>query len=227
MKNLALYTEILSALVIGWCSLLLWIPRELFPEVYSTLLYSAEGKLLGARIAEDGQWRFPPLDSVPGKFATCLIAYEDKRFRWHPGVDFIALGRAVKSNLANRGIVSGGSTLTMQLARIARGNQPRNLWEKSKETLWAFGLEARYSKAEILVLYASHAPFGGNVVGLETAAWRYYGRSADLLSWAEAATLAVLPNSPALIHPGRNREALKRKRDKLLATLYNMDIIDG
>ena len=227
MKNLALYTEILSALVIGWCSLLLWIPRELFPEIYSTLLYSAEGKLLGARIAEDGQWRFPPLDSVPGKFATCLIAYEDKRFRWHPGVDFIALGRAVKSNLTNRGIVSGGSTLTMQLARIARGNQPRTLWEKSKETLWAFGLETRYSKAEILALYASHAPFGGNVVGLETAAWRYYGRSADLLSWAEAATLAVLPNSPALIHPGRNREALKRKREKLLATLYNRGIIDG
>ena len=226
MKILTPFLQIVSALIIGWCSLLLWIPKELFPDVYSSLLYSSEGYLLGARIADDGQWRFPPRDSIPDKFAACLITYEDKRFYHHPGIDVLALARAVRLNLRQGEIVSGGSTLTMQLARIARGNQRRTVWEKIKEILWAIGLETRYSKAELLALYASHAPFGGNVVGLETAAWRYYGRSADLLSWAEAATLAVLPNSPALIHPGRNRENLRKKRDRLLQSLYQRGILD-
>ena len=91
---------------------------------------------------------------------------------------------------------------------------------------WALFLETTYSKQEILNLYASHAPFGGNVIGLETAAWRYFGRSASELSWAESATLAVLPNSPALIHPGRNRKQLKEKRDRLLASLQKKGILE-
>ena len=91
---------------------------------------------------------------------------------------------------------------------------------------WALFLETTYSKQEILNLYASHAPFGGNVIGLETAAWRYFGRSASELSWAESATLAVLPNSPALIHPGRNRKQLKEKRDRLLASLQKKGVLE-
>ena len=98
-------------------------------------------------------------------------------------------------------------------------DRDRTVYEKSIEICWALFLETTHSKKEILNLYASHAPFGGNVVGIETAAWRYFGRSASDLSWAESATLAVLPNSPALIHPGRNRKQLKTKRDKLLHTL--------
>lgn len=171
-------------------------PRTLFPEACSTLLYSSDGQLLGARIAPDGQWRFPPADTLPGKFVNCLLTYEDKRFYRHPGVDPVAVVRAMRTNLRRGKIVSGGSTITMQLARIARGNRDRTLYEKIVETGWAFLLETAYSKNEILNLYASHAPFGGNVVGIETAAWRYFGRSAAELSWAESATLAVLPNSP-------------------------------
>lgn len=211
---------------IFWLSMYLLVPEKLFTTPYSTLLYSVESNLLGARIAPDGQWRFPATDSLPNKFITCLTSYEDKRFFYHPGVDPLSLLRAVKSNVGARRIVSGGSTLTMQLARLARGNRRRTLYEKGVELCWAIYLESIHSKREILNLYASHAPFGGNVVGVETAAWRYFGRSVSNLSWAECATLAVLPNSPALIHPGRNRKQLKLKRDNLLASLKKNGILD-
>lgn len=221
---------VFCAFILWICLMHLWIPKPLISKPYSTLLYTTETSgrevLLGARIASDGQWRFPSGSEVPGKFAVCLTQYEDKRFWYHPGVDPFALMRAVHLNLTQSRVVSGGSTLTMQLARIARGNQSRTVGQKVIEMLWALYLECSYSKAEILRMYASNAPFGGNVVGIEAAAWRYFGREAKDLSWAEQATLAVLPNSPALIHPGRNRAELKQKRDKLLLRLYEKHILD-
>lgn len=221
---------IFCALILWICLMHLWIPKPLISKPYSTLLYTTETSgrevLLGARIASDGQWRFPSGSEVPGKFAICLTQYEDKRFWYHPGIDPFALMRAVQLNLTQSRVVSGGSTLTMQLARIARGNQSRTVGQKVIEMLWALYLECSYSKEEILRMYASNAPFGGNVVGIEAAAWRYFGREAKDLSWAEQATLAVLPNSPALIHPGRNRAELKQKRDKLLLRLYEKHILD-
>src|SRR4029077_3678546 len=137
----------------------------------------------------------------------------------HPGVDGLAIARALRLNLAAGRVVSGGSTLTMQLARLSRGAEPRRLRAKLAEAALALRIESAYDKDEILALYAAHAPFGGNVVGLEAAAWRYFGRDPAALSWAEAATLAVLPNSPALIHPGRNAARLQEKRDRLLRRL--------
>lgn len=221
---------VFCALILWICLMHLWIPKPLISKPYSTLLYTAETSgrevLLGARIASDGQWRFPSGSEVPEKFAVCLTQYEDKRFWYHPGVDPFALMRAVQLNLTQSRVVSGGSTLTMQLARIAQGNQSRTVGQKVIEMLWALYLECSYSKVEILRMYASNAPFGGNVVGIEAAAWRYFGREAKDLSWAEQATLAVLPNSPALIHPGRNRTELKQKRDKLLLRLYEKHILD-
>ena len=206
---------LLSALV--W---LIWPPGEpLAGAPLSTALYDRDGQLLGARIARDGQWRFPATAEVPDKLAQALIRFEDKRFLHHPGVDPLALARALRLNWRAGRSVSGGSTLTMQLVRLSRGNPPRRLGEKLIEALLALRLELHYSKSELLALYASHAPYGGNVVGAEAAAWRYFGRAPEQLSWAEAATLAVLPNSPALIHPGRGRERLQRKRDGLLARL--------
>ncbi|MCD7938510.1 MAG: penicillin-binding protein 1C [Tannerellaceae bacterium] len=218
--------SILFACLFWWICLLVAVPNRLFETPYSTLLYSAEQQLLGARIAPDGQWRFPATDTLPDKFMTCLVTFEDKRFFYHPGVDPVALFRAVRQNRQSGRIVSGGSTLTMQLARVARGNRPRTWYEKLVEVNWALFLETRYSKRKILALYASHAPFGGNVVGVETAAWRYFGRSVPELSWAESATLAVLPNAPALIHPGRNRDRLKQKRDRLLKQLKEKGVLD-
>lgn len=221
-----LLASLLGIGVAAWCVMYGIVPRQLFPAPCSTLLYSAEGELLGARIAPDGQWRFPAVDSLPDKFVDCLLTYEDKRFFYHPGIDPAAIFRAIRLNGKAGRVVSGGSTLTMQLARIARGNQDRTFYEKTIEMCWALFLETTYSKQEILNLYASHAPFGGNVIGLETAAWRYFGRSASELSWAESATLAVLPNSPALIHPGRNRKQLKEKRDRLLASLQKKGVLE-
>ena len=221
-----LLASLLGIGVAAWCVMYGIVPRQLFPAPCSTLLYSAEGELLGARIAPDGQWRFPAADSLPDKFVDCLLTYEDKRFFYHPGIDPAAIFRAIRLNGKAGRVVSGGSTLTMQLARIARGNQDRTFYEKTIEMCWALFLETTHSKQEILNLYASHAPFGGNVIGLETAAWRYFGRSASELSWAESATLAVLPNSPALIHPGRNRKQLKEKRDRLLASLQKKGVLE-
>ena len=116
-------------------------------------------------------------------------------------------------------VVRGGSTISMQVVRMSRDNPPRTYGEKLLEIILAMRLELHYSKRSILNLYAANAPFGGNVVGIDAAAWRYFHTTPDELSWAEAATLAVLPNAPALIHPGRSRERLQQKRDELLQRL--------
>lgn len=202
------------------------LPATLFSAAHSPLLLDHNGRLLSAHIATDGQWRFPELESVPDKFAAALIQVEDKRFRRHHGVDLLALARASYDNLRQQRVVSGASTLSMQVIRLSRGNPPRTFHEKLLELLRAWRLETRYSKDDILKLYASHAPFGGNVVGLEAAAWRYFARSPAQLSWAESAMLAVLPNNPALVHPGRNRERLLAKRNRLLQQLYTQHILN-
>ena len=214
---------LLLTLAFGWPSL----PDPLFDAPYSTVLLSREGQLLGARISADEQWRFPPSGPVPERFAQALLEYEDRRFFRHPGVDPLALGRALWLNLRHGRVVSGGSTITMQTIRLSRGNPPRTLGEKALEALLALRLEWRLDKPEILALYAAHAPFGGNVVGLDAAAWRYFGRAPQDLSWAETATLAILPNSPGLIHPGRNRERLRQKRDALLQRLHQAGRLDA
>ena len=202
------------------------LPRNLFDHPYSTVVESSDGDLLGARIATDGQWRFQMIDTVPYKFRQAIIAYEDKRFNYHIGIDPIAIGRAVKQNIGNKKIVSGGSTISMQVIRLSRGKNKRTFFEKIIEAILATRLELRHSKEDILRLYASNAPFGGNVVGLEAASWRYFGRPADNLSWAESATLAVLPNSPSLIHISRNRDQLQEKRNRLIDKLYQTGSIN-
>jgi len=205
----------------------LCLPEPLFDAPVSTVLTDRQGKLLDARIASDGQWRFPARDTVPEKFAACITTFEDKRFWYHPGVDPLALARAIWLNLSQGEVVSGGSTLTMQVIRLSRQGKARTVGEKLIEIVLATRATLRYRKARILALYASHAPFGGNVVGLDAAAWKYFGRDPEQLSWSEMAILAVLPNAPALIHPGRNREALRRKRDFLLAKLLAEGHIDS
>ncbi len=213
---------------LGILALMFWfcLPNPLFNDPTSMVLEDRESNLLGARIAQDGQWRFPYSDSLPDKYVKCLVEFEDRSFYWHAGVNPLALGRAVVQNLKNQGVVSGGSTITMQTIRLSRKNAPRNVLTKIIEAIMATRLETTYSKREILAFYASNAPFGGNVVGLEAASWRYFGKSPKQLGWAEAATLAVLPNSPALIHPGRNRQALLNKRNRLINRLILRGYVD-
>jgi penicillin-binding protein 1C len=195
------------------------LPKKLFNTPTSYVIEDASGNLLNATIAADGQWRFPYNKNVPQKFIDCITTFEDKRFFKHPGVDPVSIGRAIVKNIKNKGVVQGGSTITMQVIRLSKKNDKRSIWNKLKESILAVRLEFSYSKKEIIALYASHAPFGSNVVGLDAAAWRYYGRSPDKLSWGEMATLAVLPNSPSLVHPGKNRDVLLRKRNMLLDKL--------
>lgn len=202
------------------------LPRQLFHVPYSTVVTDRNGELLGARIASDGQWRFPPRNTTPEKIKQCLITFEDRHFYHHWGVNPVSTGRAAYQNLKNKRIVSGGSTLTMQTIRLAR-NKSRTFGEKFIEMILATRLEFRASKEKILSMYVSHAPFGGNVVGLDAAAWRYFGHSAEELSWAEAAMLAVLPNAPAMIHLSKSRQSLLNKRNRLLKQLYGRKIIDS
>ena len=203
------------------------LPTALFKDPTSTIVYSKEGRLLGAKIADDGQWRFPDLDSVPEKFEKAVLLFEDQYFYRHPGFNPVAIGKAFFQNLKAGRIVRGGSTLTQQVVRLSRKGVQRTYVEKCKEFFFALQLECSFSKKELLNSYASHAPFGGNVVGLSAAAWRYFGQSPENLSWGEAATLAVLPNAPSLIYPGKNQNKLKRKRDRLLLKLYKNHYIDS
>lgn len=210
--------------------LLLWfwfcLPDPLFNTPASTVLLDKNGKLLAAKIADDGQWRFPYSDSIPLKFKQAIIQFEDRKYIFHPGVNPLSLFRAALQNWKAKKISSGGSTLTMQTIRLSRRQKSRTFSEKLIEIILSCRLELTYSKNEILSLYASQAPFGGNVVGLEAASWRYFGRNSSELSWSESATLAVLPNSPSLIYPGKNHEKLKKKRDRLLQRLMITGIID-
>ena len=201
------------------------LPAKLFKTPTSYVIEASNGHLLSAAIASDGQWRFPVADRVPVKFKDCIVAFEDKRFYSHFGVDALAMSRAMRQNLRAKSVVSGGSTLTMQVIRLSR-KQDRTIWQKLLEVILAFRLEMRYSKEEIIGLYAANAPFGSNVVGLEAASWRYYGRDAKTLSWGEMATLAVLPNSPSLVHPGKNSTRLVKKRNDLLDKLARLKYID-
>ncbi len=202
------------------------LPSSLFKEQATTVLEDENGILLAARIANDGQWRFPVSSKLPVKFVASIIQFEDRSFFTHKGFNPLAFGRAIIQNIKAKKIISGGSTLSMQVIRLSRKGKKRTVVEKIIEIILATRLELSYSKPEILALYASNAPFGGNVVGIEAASWRYYGREASKLSWAETATLAVLPNAPSLIYPGKNQERLLKKRNRLLDQLYSSKFID-
>lgn len=226
-KNLSVTRKvmlgIITLLVFGY---MFCLPRQLFHVPYSTVVTDRNEELLGARIASDGQWRFPPRKTTPEKIKQCLITFEDKHFHHHWGVNPLSIGRAIYQNTKHKRIISGGSTLTMQTIRLSR-NESRTFGEKIIEMIWATRLEFRASKEEILSMYVSHAPFGGNVVGLDAAAWRYFGHSAEELSWAESAMLAVLPNAPAMIHLSKGRKMLLSKRNRLLKQLLEEKIIDS
>jgi penicillin-binding protein 1C len=195
------------------------IPGIHFNEPVSPVLCFSNNEIASARIANDGQWRFSG-GNFPNKFAVCLMAFEDKNFLMHKGVDPASIIRAAKQNYQHSKIISGGSTISMQLARLSRKSKSRTYLDKLIEICMAIRFELFHNKIEILKSFIQHAPFGGNIVGLEGASWRYFGKDPNLLSWAEAACLAVLPNAPALIFPGKNQHKLLIKRNTLLKKLF-------
>ncbi|AEJ60360.1 penicillin-binding protein 1C [Spirochaeta thermophila DSM 6578] len=208
-----------GAVLLVFLLVLIPLPEPLFSDPYCTVLRDREGRLLHVRIADDHQWRFPPPDRLPESYVQAVLAYEDRRFFLHGGVDPLALVRAAWLNLREGRVVSGGSTITMQLARLIRKPDTRTLPDKVIEIWYALRLEWRYTKAEILRLYAAHAPFGGNIVGIEAACWRYFGHELGDLSWAEAAFLAVLPRDPADAFTPQGREEVRTRRNQLLLRL--------
>lgn len=185
----------------------------------STLVVAGDGSPLRAFADAEGVWRYPaPVDAISPLYLQALLGYEDRWFWRHPGINPVALLRASGQMLRQRRIVSGGSTLTMQVARILDPHT-RTPWGKLKQILRALQLEAHLSKQDILTLYLERAPYGGTIEGVEAASWAYLGKSAARLSHAEAALLAVLPQAPSRLRPDRHPQAAQQARDKVLARM--------
>ena len=204
------------------------LPDPLFEPDYSTVVLDQRGRILRMFLNGDEQWCFPhrPNADVPPALEQAVLFFEDRRSYRHPGVDPLALLRAVYQNVRSGAVVSGASTLTMQVARMASPGR-RTYLNKALEMLQALKIERHYDKKQILNVYLDHAPYGGNIVGYRAAAQRYFGKSPERLTWAEAATLAVLPNAPGLISPLADPEALRFKRNRLLNRLRNEGVIDA
>jgi len=186
------------------------------PTSGSTVVLARDGTPLRAFPDRDGVWRYPiQLENVSPLYIEALLTYEDRWFYRHPGVNPFALARAFGQWIVHRRLVSGGSTLTMQVARIIDGT-PHSAGGKLRQILRALQLEAHLSKREILTLYLDRAPFGGTIEGVEAASWAYLGKPAARLSRAEAALLAVLPQAPSRLRPDREPAAARAARDKVL-----------
>lgn len=177
--------------------LILPFSQPFFSIDYSTVVTDEEGRFLRVFLNEQEQWCFAPQpeQQVPEKLKNAVILFEDEYFYRHPGINPVSVIRALKQNLNKGKVVSGASTLTMQVARIRQGNK-RTYWNKLKEVAEAFKLEVHFTKDELLKLYLDHAPYGANIQGYQAASYRYFGKNPSELSWAEAATLAVLPIKP-------------------------------
>ena len=203
------------------------LPYPLFPDDYSMVVLDANGKMLRVFLNRNQQWCFPPDENlkIPMKLKNAVLQFEDRHFYRHPGVNPVSLVRAFYQNIRAGRTVSGASTLTMQLARLMQP-KPRTYPNKLLEILQAVKIEIKYSKEEILRMYLDHAPYGGNIIGYQAASWRYFGKRPEQLTWGEAATLAVLPNSPGLISPVVNREKLSEKKNRLLRKLRQAGFID-
>jgi len=188
------------------------------------IVLARDGQPLRAFPDRDGVWRYPVTpEQVSPLYVEALLTYEDRWFAHHPGVNPLALARAAGQGLRHRRMVSGGSTLTMQVARILDGT-PHDVGGKLRQIARALQLELHLSKREILTLYLNHAPFGGTIEGVEAAAWAYLGKSAQRLSRAEAALLAVLPQAPTRLRPDRNPDVARAYRDKVLDRMARLGV---
>ena len=187
---------------------------------FSTLVVDRDGRLLRPYTTPEGRWRLPATrDDVDPRFLAMLYAYEDRRFQSHYGVDPLALGRAASQLAANGRIVSGASTLTMQVARLLEPRSERSFLAKLRQLVRAIQLERSLSKDQILALYFSLAPYGGNLEGVRAASLAYFGKEPRRLTLAESALLVALPQSPEVRRPDRSVTAARYARDRVLDRL--------
>lgn len=206
-----------ASAIAGWVVSLGPLPLAKAHEV-STTVVDRNGKLLRAFAMADGRWRLPvdaKTDVDPG-YLNLLLGYEDQRFYSHSGVDPFALGRAALQLVTSGHIVSGGSTITMQLARLMEPRRRRSIYAKLHQVVRAFQLEHQLSKDEILNLYLTLAPFGGNLEGIRAASLAYFGKEPKRLSLAQAALLVALPQSPEHRRLDRHPAAARAARDRVL-----------
>jgi penicillin-binding protein 1C len=195
---------------------------------FSTLVVDREGRLLRAFATPDGRWRLPArVVDVDPRYLEVLLGYEDQRFRQHYGVDPLATLRALGQLARNGRIVSGGSTLTMQVARLLEPRSERSLGAKLRQMVRAVEIERVLSKDEVLGLYLNLAPFGGNLEGIRAASLVYFGHEPRRLTLGEAALLVALPQSPEARRPDRSHGAAKKARDRVLDRLLSEGILSA
>jgi penicillin-binding protein 1C len=216
---------LLSLMLFKLTMFLIPLPGYMLFRPSSTLVFDGKGRLLRAFTSSDDMWRVrTSLQDISPVLRKFQLAYEDRWFYWHPGVNPLALVRAVGQNLAQRRIVSGGSTLTMQIARMMEP-KGRTWWNKGIEVLRSIQLEQRFSKKKLLEIYYNIAPYGGNIEGVAAAAWLYFGKEPSQLSFGEAALLTALPNSPTLLRPDLYPQRAGKARDKVLGIVYRRGLI--
>ncbi len=226
IKNGKLVAAGLAAAAVLLIGLDLLFPPSLARyEERSDLVLDAEGGILRAFTTSDGMWRLPVrAEGVDPNYLAALIAYEDQRFYAHPGVDPLAIVRAGLQWARHGRIVSGASTITMQTVRLLEP-RPRTLGAKLIEAVRAVQLERRRSKAEILSIYLTLAPFGGNLEGVRAASLAYFGKEPAELTVAQAALLVALPQSPERLRPDRHPEEAARARERVLRLLADRGAI--
>jgi penicillin-binding protein 1C len=193
----------------------------------SQIVVDRSDTLLRPYTIAEGRWRLPvTLSDVDPMFLTMLKGYEDHRFDEHHGVDWRAFGRAAGQIIRNGHVVSGGSTLTMQVARLVQGGSTRQAESKLKQIVHARALEQKLDKSQILSLYLALAPYGGNLEGIRAATLAYFGKEPRRLTIAEAALLVALPQSPEARRPDRDPKAAKAARDRVLDRLVTAGVLD-
>lgn len=203
------------------------LPWEAIYRPSSTLVFDREGKVLRAFTSTDDQWRLQTeLEQISPVLRKYLVFYEDRWFYYHPGFNPVALVRALVQNLKSGRIISGGSTLTMQIARMIEPKE-RTWYNKAFEIFRALQLEQRFRKNELLEIYFNIAPYGGNIEGVAAASWLYFGKEPSRLSPGEAALLTVLPNSPSQLRPDLAPDQARRARDKVLKRLFDRQVISA
>lgn len=184
---------------------------------FSATVLDRDGRLLRAYATEDGRWRLPArVTDVDPRFFDVLFAYEDKRFRTHHGVDPLALSRGLLQLIRSGHIQSGGSTLTMQVARLLEPRANRTLAAKLRQIVRAIEIERALSKDEVLSLYLDLAPYGGNIEGIRAASLAYFGKEPRRLTLGQAALLVALPQAPEVRRPDRAPELARLARDRVL-----------
>ena len=192
---------------------------------YSKTVLGSDGELLRAYLAPDGRWRLPASRTdVDPRFLEALLAYEDKRFYDHRGVDPLAMTRAFYQFATRGEIISGGSTITMQVARLLEPRRKRSLYAKYRQMVRALQLEQAYSKDDILALYLTLAPYGGNLEGIRAASFAYFGKEPRRLTLGETALLVALPQSPEYRRPDRHPDHARAARNRVLDRISNSGI---